>query len=83
MDVLLCMSYVLFVLFVVFIELVFELYVYCVELWCVIGSVGVWMFGVEVDVVDVDVLVLCVDVVMLMVCWVDWCDYVYVFVDGD
>lgn len=65
------MSHLSPTLFVVLNELVPELYVHCVEPWCVIGSSAALLLGAEVSASDVDVLVSGHDAATLAEQWAD------------
>ena len=63
------MSHVSPALYATLAEIVPELYVQCVEPWCLIGSAAALLAGAEVSVADVDVLVSGDDAERLMALW--------------
>ncbi|WP_329740425.1 hypothetical protein [Dyella sp. A6] len=77
------MSHIPPALFVTLAELVPELYVHCVEPWCLIGSAAARMLGAEVSVADIDVLVSRDDADTLMTHWAERRDSAHVPADGD
>ncbi|HEX5306257.1 MAG TPA: hypothetical protein VFW82_09255 [Dyella sp.] len=64
-------------------EIVPELYVHCVDSWCVIGSTAALLLGAEVSVADVDVLTSKADADALMALWGDRRESAAVLADGD
>ncbi|WP_430389280.1 hypothetical protein [Dyella sp. 20L07] len=63
------MSHVSPALYATLADIVPDLYVHCVDPWCVIGSTAALLVGAEVDVADVDVLVTREDAERLMALW--------------
>jgi hypothetical protein len=64
-------------------EIVPDLHVHCVDLWCLIGSTAALLLGAEVDAADVDVLTSRTDAEALMAVWADSRESAPALADGD